>query len=81
MQTVLIKKYPNGKLYIPKGNTEPVGYQTLVSIVAIIRKGKSVKIIDSTNGNDITVETLVPALNMVEFTAERLEELFRGNDV
>lgn len=81
MQTVLIKKYPNNKLYIGKGNTEPVGYVNLPQIVAIIRKGKSVKIIDSTNGNDITVETLVPALGMVEFTVEKLEGLFRGNDV
>lgn len=77
MHTVLIKKYPNNKLYIGKGNTEPVGYVNLPQIVEIIRKGKDVKVIDKA-GVDITAATLKPALELVELSVERLVELLRG---
>jgi len=78
MQQIIIKKYPNGKLYIPRGNTEPVGYVTLPDLVAIIRKGKDLKVIDNTNGDDITIKTLKPALELIELSVERLVELLRG---
>ena len=78
MQSVLIKKYPNGKLYIPRGNTEPLGYVTLPDLVAIIRKGKDIKVIDNVTGEDITSKTLKPALELVELSVETLVELLRG---
>ena len=78
MSLILIKKYPNGKLYIPRGNTEPVGYVTLPDLVSIIRKGKDLKVIDSKSGEDITVKTLKPALIECELSVERLMELLRG---
>jgi polyhydroxyalkanoate synthesis regulator protein len=76
--TVLIKKYPNGKLYIPRGNTEPVGYVTLPDLVAIIRKGKELKVIDSKSGEDITVKVLKPALVEIDMEVGKLMELLRG---
>lgn len=79
MQTiVIIKKYTNGKLYIPRGNTEPVGYVTLPDLVAIIRKGKDLKVVDNVNGEDITVKTLKPALIEIDMEMGKLMELLRG---
>jgi polyhydroxyalkanoate synthesis regulator protein len=75
---VIIKKYPNGKLYIPRGNTEPVGYVTLPDLVVIIRKGKDLKVIDSKSGEDITVKVLTPALAEVDMSVGKLLELLRG---
>lgn len=77
LNQVIIKKYPNNKLYISKGNTEPVGYVNLPQIVEIIRKGKDVKVIDKA-GVDITAATLKPALELVELSVEKLVELLRG---
>jgi polyhydroxyalkanoate synthesis regulator protein len=74
----VIKKYPNNKLYIPRGNTEPVGYVTLLDLVTIIRKGKSLKVIDSKSGEDITVKVLKPALEHVDMSVESLMEILRG---
>lgn len=78
MNTIIIKKYPNKKLYIGKGNTEPVGYVNLPQIVAIIRKGKDVKVIDNVSGADITAETLKLSLEFVEMSVEKLIEVIRG---
>lgn len=77
LNQVLIKKYPNNKLYIGKGNTEPVGYVNLPQIVEIIRKGKDVKVIDKA-GVDITTTTLKSALEFIEMSAEKLIEVIRG---
>lgn len=77
MNTVIIKKYTNNKLYIGKGNTEPVGYVNLPQIVEIIRKGKDVKVIDKA-GVDITAQTLKPALEFVEMSVEKLIQVIRG---
>lgn len=77
LNVVIIKKYTNNKLYIGKGNTEPVGYVNLPQIVEIIRKGKDVKVIDKT-GADITAQTLKPALEFVEMSVDKLIEVIRG---
>lgn len=78
MNQVIIKKYANNKLYITKGNTEPTGYVTLPQIVEIIRKGKSVKVVDNVSGEDITSKMLKSALESVEVSVEKLMELLRG---
>ena len=78
MNTVLIKKYGNGKLYIPRGNTEPVGYITLPDLVSIIRKGKDLKIIDKVTGEDITIKTLKPALELIDLSVDQLIGLIRA---
>jgi len=74
----IIKKYPNNKLYIPRGNTEPVGYVTLLDLVTIIRKGKSLRVVDSKSGEDITVKVLKPALNEIDLSLEQVVSLIRG---
>ena len=76
--TVLIKKYLNKKLYIAKDNTESTGYTNLQGIIDIIRKGKSVKVIDVVTGEDITTNILTSTLEYVNLSVDKLEELIRG---
>lgn len=76
--TILIKKYLNKKLYIAKGNTEPTGYTNLQGIIDIIRKGKSVKVIDVVTGEDITAIILTSTLEYINLSVDKLEELIRG---
>lgn len=78
MTTVLIKKYDNGKLYIPKGNTEKPGRVTTANIIQLVKSGKDVKIIDNVTGDDITAKVLKQGLEYVEVSSERLMELIRG---
>lgn len=54
MPTVLIKRYPNRKLY----NTEAKRYITLDSIADIIREGYDVEVRDHDSGEDLTGITL-----------------------
>lgn len=79
MTPVIIKKYSNRKLYIPKGNTEPVGYIELPRILEIIRSGKSVTVIDNKTGEDLTERTLKAAIEYLPMSVEELERLVRGN--
>lgn len=79
MTPVIIKKYSNRKLYIPKGNTEPVGYIELPRILEIIRSGKSVTVIDNKTGEDLTERTLKAAIEYLPISVEELERLVRGN--
>ena len=78
MSTVIIKKYANRKLYIPKGMTEPTGYVNLLDIVNIIRKGKEVRVVDVVTGEDITALTLKLALEYIELSEDLLVKLIRG---
>ncbi|MFZ2488376.1 MAG: polyhydroxyalkanoate synthesis regulator DNA-binding domain-containing protein [Anaerolineae bacterium] len=54
MPTVLIKRYPNRKLY----NTEAKRYITLDSIADLIRDGYDVEVRDHETGEDLTGVTL-----------------------
>ncbi|MEA3335959.1 MAG: polyhydroxyalkanoate synthesis regulator DNA-binding domain-containing protein [Chloroflexota bacterium] len=54
MTTVLIKRYPNRKLY----NTEAKRYVTLNSIAELIREGDDVEVRDHETGEDLTGITL-----------------------
>ncbi|HNS03004.1 MAG TPA: polyhydroxyalkanoate synthesis regulator DNA-binding domain-containing protein [Anaerolineae bacterium] len=54
MPTVLIKRYPNRKLY----NTEAKRYITLDSIAEMIRDGVDVEVRDHDSGEDLTGITL-----------------------
>ncbi len=54
MPTVLIKRYPNRKLY----NTEAKRYITLDSIAEMIREGTDVEVRDHDSGEDLTGITL-----------------------
>jgi polyhydroxyalkanoate synthesis repressor PhaR len=51
---VIIKRYPNRKLY----DTEAKQYITLDGIAALIREGQEVQIHDHTTGEDLTTLTL-----------------------
>ena len=51
---VVIKRYPNRKLY----NTDTKQYITLDGIAALIRAGQEVKVLDNTTREDITAVTL-----------------------
>jgi polyhydroxyalkanoate synthesis regulator protein len=75
---VIIKKYANNKLYISRGNTEPVGYINLTGVIDIIRKGKDVKVIDQVSGEDITIQTLKSTLDFISVSLDRLVEVIRA---
>ena len=47
---VLIKKYPNRRLY----NTSTGGYVNLNDLAALIRKGEEVQVVDAKSGEDLT---------------------------
>jgi len=51
---VLIKRYPNRKLY----NTEAKQYITLEGIAALIRDGDEIQVIDHASGDDLTTLTM-----------------------
>jgi polyhydroxyalkanoate synthesis repressor PhaR len=51
---VLIKRYPNRKLY----NTEAKQYITLDGVAELIRQGDEVQVTDHTTGEDLTTLTL-----------------------
>jgi polyhydroxyalkanoate synthesis repressor PhaR len=51
---VIIKRYPNRKLY----DTEAKKYITLEGIADLIREGQEVQILDHTTGEDLTALTL-----------------------
>ncbi len=51
---VLIKRYPNRKLY----NTETKEYINLEGIADLIRQGQEVKVLDHATGEDLTTLTL-----------------------
>ena len=48
--TVLIKKYPNRRLYNPSSRT----YVNLGDLAALIRKGEEIQVVDAKTGEDIT---------------------------
>lgn len=52
--SVMIKRYPNRKLY----NTETKRYITLDGIASLIRDGEAVQVVDHTTGEDLTSLTL-----------------------
>lgn len=62
MSTRIIKKYANRRLY----DTEDSRYVTLQKIKNIIAVGNDVKIIDDTNGEDITRALLLQILSEQE---------------
>lgn len=51
---IVVKRYPNRKLY----NTEAKRYVTLDGIADLIREGEEVQILDHNNGEDLTAVTL-----------------------
>lgn len=51
---VLIKRYPNRKLY----NTDAKQYITLERIAELIRQGEEIQVIDHASGEDLTALTL-----------------------
>tara|TARA_R100001086_G_C11847513_1_gene260530 strand:+ start:6743 stop:6988 length:246 start_codon:yes stop_codon:yes gene_type:complete len=81
MNTVLVKKYNNNKLYIPKGSTEPTGYITVKEVVAILKKGKDVKIVDKSSGEDITVQVLTYCLKEIELQYSELVYMIRKSNL
>lgn len=53
-QQILIKKYPNRRLY----NTETSGYITIKDVAELIKSGSRVEVRDVTNGEDVTALVL-----------------------
>jgi len=51
---MIIKRYPNRKLY----NTAASQYITLEEIAELLRGGKEVNVVDSTSGEDLTAQVL-----------------------
>jgi len=51
---LLIKRYPNRKLY----DTQARRYITLDEIAGLIRRGEDVQVVDHTDGADLTAQTL-----------------------
>ena len=55
---VVIKRYGNRRLY----NTETKGYVTYQDIIAIVRSGYDVRVIDSASDEDVTKAVLIQAI-------------------
>jgi polyhydroxyalkanoate synthesis repressor PhaR len=53
--TILIKKYPNRRLY----NTGSSQYVNLEDVAKMIRREKNIKVVDSATGNDITKDVML----------------------
>lgn len=75
--SIKIKKFPNRKLYITKGQTEPAGYVNSAGLLSIIKKGKEVIVLDSKTGADITDSVLKSCLSLVDLKRDKLLELLR----
>ncbi len=56
--TVVIKRYGNRRLY----NTETGSYVTYQDLIAIIRTGHDIQVIDSTSQTDVTKSVLMQAI-------------------
>ena len=56
--TVIIKRYGNRRLY----NTETGSYVNYLDLIAIIRSGHDVQVIDSTTQTDVTKQVLMQAI-------------------
>lgn len=57
-ETVVIKRYGNRRLY----NTETKSYVTYQDIIAIVRSGYDVRVIDSATEEDVTKAVLIQAI-------------------
>ncbi len=55
---VVIKRYGNRRLY----NTETKGYVTYQDIIAIVRSGYDVRVVDSASNEDVTKAVLIQAI-------------------
>ncbi len=55
---VIIKRYGNRRLY----NTETKGYVTYQDIIAIVRSGYDVRVVDSASDEDVTKAVLIQAI-------------------
>ena len=55
---VVIKRYGNRRLY----NTETKGYVTYQDIIAIVRSGYDVRVVDSASDEDVTKAVLIQAI-------------------
>jgi polyhydroxyalkanoate synthesis repressor PhaR len=53
-EPVIIKKYPNRRLY----DTSASRYVTLDEVAALVRQGREVRVVDSASGDDITRQVL-----------------------
>jgi polyhydroxyalkanoate synthesis repressor PhaR len=71
MPTVLIKRYPNRKLY----NTDAKRYITLDSIAEMIRDGNDVEVRDHESGEDLTGVTL----SQIIFEHEKKDNAYLPN--
>lgn len=67
--THLIKKYPNRKLY----SVEKSHYVTLPEIFNMMANGQEVKVIDNTNGDDITLKTLKAGLYQLDMSMDQVK--------
>lgn len=56
--TIIIKRYGNRRLY----NTETGSYVTYQDLIAIIRTGHDIQVIDSTSQTDVTKSVLMQAI-------------------
>lgn len=79
MQSILIKKYSNNKLYITRGNTEKAGYINIKDLIQIIKKGKDIKVLMNGTGEDITSKVLSEALKHVGLDTPTLMQLLRNS--
>ena len=71
--TVIVKRYPNRKLY----NTDTKKYITLDGIATLIRAGNEVQILDHNSGEDLTTLTL----SQIIFEQEKKQNGFLSKSV
>ena len=58
MSTILIKRYPNRRLY----NTDSSAYMTLDDLADLLVRGVKVRVVDSKSGEELTQRVMLQAL-------------------
>ena len=77
---IKLRKYPNRKLYAPKGEITDEGtYVTLEDIAELIKNGNSIEVTNNFTKQDVTNEVLkeVVRLNKIKLTNDTMLDLIR----
>jgi polyhydroxyalkanoate synthesis regulator protein len=73
----VIKYYRNRKLY----DTEESRYTTLKEVIARVKDGETIQIINNKNKADITFQTLRSALNHLDIPATECIKLIKSHQL
>lgn len=79
MKTIKLKKYPNRKLYAPKGQLSgKARYVNHQQIAELIKAGNTIEVTTSSKGEDVTDSVLKEILTNTALSTETIYGLIRG---